>query len=132
MSNEYKDYMDDLRVDFDEKMDELYDLPDGWVNSFVPKLKEELFDLLGSYADDFEVLCIKEKYGRMVIYWRWADREYSNSEVVDLNNLYDKVADVINYYTDLSFVTCVVCGKKAFHRSRGWVLPYCTEHFEND
>ena len=30
MSNEYKDYMNDLRTSFDEKMSEVNDLYDGW------------------------------------------------------------------------------------------------------
>ena len=128
MLNEY----DDLRIDFDEKMDELYDLPEGWVNSFVPKLKKELFEVLGCYADDFEVMQIKEKYGRFVMYWCWADRDYYDSEIADLNNLRETIDDIINYYSDISFVTCSVCGKEAFHRSNGWILPYCTEHFENN
>ena len=34
MSNEYKDYMDDLRVNFDEQMDWIYDLPEKHNNRY--------------------------------------------------------------------------------------------------
>ena len=63
MSNEYKDYMNDLRAIFNYKMREVEFLYDGWRNSFVPAMMDEMFSALGSYVEDFEVYQIKEKYG---------------------------------------------------------------------
>ena len=67
MSNEYKDWKADLRETFEDKVKELNIQYDGWVNSFIPHLKDELFDLLGSYVEQFNVLEIKEKFGKKSI-----------------------------------------------------------------
>ena len=44
MSNEFKDYYYDSREMFDDAVSELDSLPSGWVSSFVPQLKDELFE----------------------------------------------------------------------------------------
>ena len=83
MSNEYKDYCHDIRKNFDDATNSLNYLPRGWVNSFVPKLKDELFNMLGQYAEDFCVLQCKEKYGEMRLYWHFPDRDYYTDEDYD-------------------------------------------------
>ena len=125
MSNEYKDYMADLRATFNAKMWEIDFLYDGWLKAFVPQMMDELFNALGSYVEDFEVLQIKEKFGEIRLYWGWADRDYTDAEVEDLNILYKTIERIITKYEDISGKTCIECGGKATHFSTGWTLPYC-------
>jgi len=44
MSNEWKDYQHDIRTDFEYNFESAIDgIPDGWIKSFFPQLKDELF-----------------------------------------------------------------------------------------
>ena len=112
MSNEYKDHMADLRATFNEKMWEIEFLYDGWLKTFVPQMMDELFDALGSYVEDFEVLQIKEKFGRMRLYWGWADRDYTDAEAEDLNKLSKIIDNIIAKYENISGKTCIECVAK--------------------
>ena len=125
MSNEYKDYTNDLREAFDEKMSEVNDLYDGWKKAFVPKMMDEMFCALGSYSEDFEVYQIKEKFGSLVIYKGWKDREYTDEEFKDLDDITAELNTIIEKYRKISERTCVKCGGKATFFSSGWVIPWC-------
>jgi hypothetical protein len=125
MSNEYKDYMNDLREQFDVNTEELNNLPEGWVKSFVPQMKDELFDALGCYAEDFYIDQAKEKWAALRVYWHWRDRKYCEHEWHDLNELTNTVREIIYKYTDISFETCMCCGETASHHTRGYVVPVC-------
>lgn len=126
MSSEYKDYYYDLRERFDDAVSELDSLPSGWVRSFVPQLKDELFNALGQYAEDFCVLDCKEKYGNMRLYWHFPDRDYYTDEDYDyLEKLCPKIEDIINKYEVISGFICVKCGAEATRFKDG--LPYCEE-----
>lgn len=125
MSNEYKDYMTDLRATFDTKMWEIAYLYDGWKKTFVPKMMDELFDALGSYVEDFEVLQIKDKFGKMRLDWNWAHRDYTDAEAEYLNALFKIINNIIIKYENISGKTCIECGGKATHFSTGWMCPYC-------
>lgn len=125
MSNEYKDHIADLRATFNEKMWEIEFLYDGWLKTFVPQMMDELFDALGSYVEDFTVLQIKEKFARMRLYWGWADRDYTDAETEELNELYKIIEHIIAKYEDISSQTCIECGNKATHFSTEWICPYC-------
>lgn len=39
-----------------------------------------------------------------------------------------EIFNIINKYEDISYKTCIVCGKDAKYMTRGWVCPYCEEH----
>lgn len=131
MSNEYKDWFVDVMTTLNDKMRDVDFLPNGWVNTFVPYLKRELADALGSYVDDFEVRQIKEKYAAMRFYWSWADRDYTDEERNDLKILTYEIESIINKYEYISYKTCVACGKPAEEYSSGWVLPFCYHCFKN-
>jgi len=128
MSNEYKDWKNDIMATLNDKMWEAEFLPEGWVDTFVPELKNELADALGSYVDDFVVLQIKEKYGALRMYWHWADKDYADDEAKDLSALYNEIEAVIGKYERISEKTCVVCGADATKFTTAWVLPVCDEH----
>ena len=124
MSNEYKDYMNDLRAIFNDKMWEVDFLYDGW-QKFVPQMMDELFNVLGPYVEDFEVRQIKEKYGSLTIYWGWKHRDYTDEENNDRKEIDDAVRNIVEKYRKISDHTCVQCGGKAVLLSTGWVLPFC-------
>lgn len=128
MPNEYKDLFCDVMTALNAKMWEADFLPDGWTDTFIPKMKQELADVLGGAVDDFIVFQIKEKYGAMRMYWSWADRDYDDSESKHLINLATKIDAVIRKYEAISEKTCVVCGKPATKMTTGWVIPVCDEH----
>lgn len=128
MSNEYKDWKADIITALNAKMWEAEFLPDGWASTFIPEMKKELADILGSYVDDFVVFQIKEKYAHLEIYWSWADREYDDNEVNDLNELTKEIEELISKYRAISTKTCVVCGKEATKMTDCWIVPVCSEH----
>jgi hypothetical protein len=125
MSSEYKDYIKDLRAIFDEKMREANFLYDGWCDSFIPKMMDEMFYALGSYVEDFEVYQIKEKFSSLTLYKGWRDREYTEEEFKDLENITAELNAIIDKYKKISERTCVQCGGKATFLSDCWVIPWC-------
>ncbi|MBR6500777.1 MAG: hypothetical protein IKT25_04610, partial [Firmicutes bacterium] len=112
MSNEYKDWSNDIQATLSNTTHELKLLPDGWVDTFVPELIKELAHVLGSYVEDFEVLQVKEKYGMLIFYWNWKDRDYTENEQYDLREMTIEIDDIIKRYEKISSLTCVVCGKR--------------------
>ena len=125
MGNEYKDYTNDLRETFDEKMREADFLYEGWQNAFVPQMMDELFNILGPYVEDFIVHQIKEKFGCLTVYWGWRHRDYTDEENRDRMELDNAVENVISKYKKISERTCVQCGGKATFLSDYWIIPWC-------
>jgi hypothetical protein len=116
---------DDIRSEFNEKMWELTELYDGWYKTFAAQLMDELFEALDNYVEDFEVYQIKEKFGELVVYYGWQDRDYTEQEKLELQEIDAVVENILVKYQLLSKNTCVKCGAKATRFSDGWVLPYC-------
>ena len=86
----------------------------GWNKAFG---KQYLKDLKKQLKKDkclytWRITDIKEKWGRFQLYCNWGSKE-----------LYE----LIDKYEDLSWNTCIVCGKPSTHISKGWILPYCEE-----
>lgn len=98
-----EEYKDDLLTIFEDAVDEFNYLPQTWVNSFVPQLKQELFNALGSYANVFTVLQCKEKYRELRIYWCFQYRNYyTKKHYDDINELSPIIQDIIDKYTKIS------------------------------
>ncbi len=99
----------------------LDDMPKGWRKSFGIQMCEELRDILieADYLDKYQVVQVKEKYGRLC----WYDNGVPDS-------IWDKYRDWLNKYEDISEKTCVGCGKPATMRTDGWVSPWCDECYE--
>ena len=108
----------------------LSDLPSGWINSFGEQMCDELLNALGKYVDDFIIVQTKEKYGSIVIYWHWRDKERTYEEQDELDDVATEVYKILNKYMRMSYHTCVRCGKSATKYSEPWVLPFCSECFE--
>ena len=86
----------------------------GWNKAFG---KQYLKDLKKQLKKDkclytWRITDIKEKWGRFHLYCNWGSKE-----------LYE----LIDKYEDLSWDTCINCGKPSTHISKGWILPYCEE-----
>ena len=128
MSSEYKDWFCDVMTELNTRMREAELLPEGWTNTFIPNMKKELADVLGSYVYDFVVLDVKEKYGMMRVYWAWADRDYDENEARDRNELTNKIEDIVSKYEKISENTCAICGKPSTKMTTGWVWPVCPDH----
>lgn len=134
MSNEYKDWKADLRQIFEEKVRDLDFLYNGWVSTFVPRLKDDLFNLLGSYVEQFVVLQIKEKFGKLVIHWNFNLFDLYGLEdtyVKDVEELYEEIEELLHKYSDISGKTCIVCGEPGVMRDDYWSAPWCDKCYEN-
>lgn len=127
MSNEYKDWCNDLWEVFNQEASALDDLPMGWTMTFIGDLKYDLFETLGSYADDWIIADAKEKYGELRLYWAFRDRDYTEQEQDDLNALYDEIEEVIEHYRQISTVTCAICGALSDSCKIGWGMPLCKD-----
>lgn len=90
----------------------------GWNKAFG---KQYLKDLKKQLKKDkmlykWRITQLKEKFGRCVLYCNYGSPELYN---------------IINKYENLSWNTCIRCGKPATYTSKGWIAPYCEECVNN-
>lgn len=86
----------------------------GWNKAFG---KQYLNDLKKQLKKDkmlysWRIMDIKEKYGTFRLYCNYGS---------------DELYRIIDKYENLSWNTCIKCGKPATHISRGWICPYCED-----
>jgi hypothetical protein len=96
---------------------ELDAMPYGWRKAFgiqmCKDIKNALINELGYKGlFNYRISQIKEKFGSL----RW----YDNGGTKNIHNIIDK-------YEDLSYKTCINCGKPATKISQGWISPYCDD-----
>ena len=109
----------------------IFNLPVGWQNGFCVQMCDELMAALGKYADDFIIIQLKEKYNSIRLYWDWADKDYIDEESKEINAINDMIDNIIRKYDEISYNTCVVCGKPATkYTKNGWFQGYCSECYE--
>jgi hypothetical protein len=91
-------------------------VPEGWRIAFGDQYLRDLKNQLkkDGMLYSWRILQIKEKFGTL--------RLYCNMGSEDLYKLIDK-------YEDLSWNTCINCGKPATKISNGWISPYCDDCF---
>lgn len=98
---------------------ELDAMPEGWRKAFgiqmCKEIKSELKKHKGALKK-YRIIQIKEKFGGL----RWYDV-----------NSTKEIWNIINKYEDLSFKTCINCGKPAEYISCGWISPYCSNCIDN-
>ena len=94
------------------------DIPKGWRLAFGDQMIEELDQLLKKYnlEDNYRIVQIKEKFGGL----RWYDDGFSKEG-------YGEYRDWLCKYENLSFKTCINCGKPAIGFTRGYILPLCRD-----
>lgn len=130
MSNGWKDYQRDLRADFEYNFESALDgIPNGWMKSFMPQLRDELFNALGAYADEIMFYQIKEKFGKLIVYWNFPDKDYyTEYNYADINELIPIIQDIIKKYEEISVNTCVVCGEPATYITTwAYIAPFCDD-----
>lgn len=114
-----------------------YNIPYGWRKAFGLQMckeikhsliytyireenisKTNIFKYIKAYLKGIKLLYtisfsqVKEKYGTLRIY---------------LNSSTDDVYEIVDKYEDLSYNTCINCGKPAEYISQGWISPYCED-----
>lgn len=93
---------------------ELDALDEGWRRKFGIDICKDLRKQLWKerFLFKYRIVQIKEKFGGL----RWYDSGSSR-----------EVADIIRKYEDLSYHTCIHCGKPAKYITSGWICPYCED-----
>ena len=83
----------------------------GWNKAFGKQyLKELKAQIKKDKIKNWRITQIKEKWGRLNLYCNYGT-----------HGLYK----IIHKYEDISWNTCIKCGKPATYTSRGWISPYC-------
>ena len=94
-------------------------MPSGWKKAFglqmCEEIKQELLKTKGLIFK-YRITQIKEKFGGL----RWYDQNTTN-----------EILSIIAKYEDLSYKTCISCGKPATKISKGWISPYCDDCIGN-
>lgn len=92
------------------------DIKEGWIPLVDDACKE-----LVSESINFEITCIKEKFGGLRMY-------------TDQNNISgekkSKIWDICLKYENKSLVVCDVCSKPGMLRLGGWIRTLCNAHSE--
>lgn len=94
------------------------DIPLGWNIAFGKQMIEELGALLEkyNYQDEYSICQIKEKFGGL----RWYDNGFPTEG-------YEEYKEWLDKYEELSYKTCIDCGKPAKYFTRGWITPICED-----
>ena len=104
--------------DYDYSFTWMDDIPLGWNIAFGKQMVEELGALLEkyNYQDEYSICQIKEKFGGL----RWYDGGFPSEG-------YDEYSEWLDKYEELSFKTCIECGKPAKYFTKGWIMPICED-----
>lgn len=96
----------------------LDDMPEGWKRAFGIDMCEDIRQVLvkANYLYNYRICQVKEKYSGL----RWYDAGAPSS-------IYRELCDVIDKYEELSYHTCIRCGRPATKISLGWISPFCNE-----
>lgn len=94
----------------------LDDMPEGWKRAFGIDMCEDIRRVLvkANYLYNYRICQVKEKYSGL----RWYDAGAPSS-------IYNELQDVIDKYEELSYRTCIRCGRPATKISQGWISPFC-------
>lgn len=99
---------------------ELEAMPWGWRKTFGLQMCEEIKQELKKHKGalkNYRITQIKEKFGGL----RWYDAGSP-----------EKIwKEIIPKYEELSYKTCINCGKPATCISKGWISPYCDNCKDN-
>lgn len=93
---------------------ELDSLDEGWRRNFGIDICKEIKEQLKKedYLYKYRIVQIKQKYGTL----HWYDARSSK-----------EILNIISKYENISYRTCISCGKPAKYITTGWVLPFCEE-----
>lgn len=135
MSNEYKDWLEDQKIEDAEtlkkypfleardgsgkKLGVVMDLeiPNGWMKLFY-SLCDKVVEIVEEYGlEDYYFVQVKEKFNELRIYPSDWGKE---------NPAFDKLAELYCHYERLSQYTCVICGgNAAWVNTTGYFFSVC-------
>lgn len=109
-------WTDSIVEDYNYEFTELDGMPDGWRKAFGIQMCEDIRKILikANYLYDYRITQVKEKFGGL----RWYDYGAPSS-------IFQELQDTINKYEELSYRTCINCGRPATKISLGWINPFC-------
>lgn len=89
---------------------------EGWYKAFGKELLKDIDKQLrkDKMRTSWRIMDIKEKYGSLRLYCNFGTNEMYR---------------LLERYEDLSYHTCIECGKPAKYLTGGYILPYCEDHF---
>lgn len=148
MSNEYKDWIEDLKnvpisnedknrylcklypflkqidwngnpIEDDFSYTILDDVPLGW-HELVLNMAEELKDLIMKVCPPFLEIYHPVQVKEKYGELRWYDEEQLPG-----------MKEIINKYCNLSRYTCAICGARTTKITTGWIMPLCDECADN-
>ena len=96
---------------------ELDAMDEGWRRAFGIQMCKDVRKCLVKnsgfiFLFKYRITQIKEKFGGL----RWYD-----------NGSPRELYEIINKYENISFHTCICCGKPAKYITSGWICPYCED-----
>lgn len=102
------------RILFLPSYTELDALEPGWRKAFGIQICKEIKCALKKhkFLRKYRIIQIKEKFGSL----HWYD-----------NGAPEEVWHIINKYENISYNTCICCGKPAKYRTTDWISPYCED-----
>jgi hypothetical protein len=91
----------------------------GWNKAFGKQYLKELKKQLkkDKMLYKWRITDIKEKFGTFRLYCNYGS---------------DELYNIIHKYEELSWNTCIKCGKPATYTSKGWISPYCDDSVNKD
>lgn len=104
---------------YDYNYTELNNLPDGWVNSWVPKFLDDVKNILikKNLLDDYFIV--------RFVHTLWNKINYkANIDIPEITELVKKYSNKLNNY-------CMFCGKPPVYKST-WGFYACKECAKND
>jgi hypothetical protein len=147
MSNEYKDWLEDLknapidspdhkrwllmeypwlRMDRDEAINYL-DIEDNDVFTFIDCAPKGWVKLCEDLCAELKPLLEKagyiDKYRLCQVKEKYGGLRWYEWDIPAA--VYDEYSALIRKYEDLSYKTCCVCGAPATKMSMGWISPFC-------
>lgn len=93
---------------------ELDAMEPGWRKAFGIQMCKDLKEAAKKDGYKFRITQLKEKWGFMHLY---------------LDMYGPEVNKVISKYENISWNTCIKCGKPSIKISSGWISPYCDDCF---
>lgn len=153
MSNEYKDWLNDLKnapegtPEYNRWLCIMFPwlCPYNVITGDLPKDYNYEYTWLDDMPDGwrkafgtqicFEIAKVLEKtenkdfeYHILQIKEKWGKLCWYDGGVPE--DIYDELQTVIQKYEDLSEKTCALCGKKASTITDGWIIPVCDDCYD--
>ena len=146
MSNEYRDWLEDLKnapIDSNDHRRWLL-IEYSWLRmeedeaiNYLDIEDDELYTYIDCAPSGWAKLCEDLCAELKVLFDRVGYKDYSLCQVKEKfgglrwydngvpTEIYKEYNDIIRKYEDLSYKTCCVCGAPATKRSTGWICPFC-------